>query len=195
MSLQSFTRGFEDRSDEYGYKFAFKCDICSAVYVSKYVEAKSNKKRDFVGISSRAFSLGSSLLSAVPMAGKPDLASTDQKQKEFSSSLSERFKAYSPEWQKGHDQAFELAQKEAKKNFHNCHLCKRWVCENDWNDQRDVCAEDVKESLCPNCRQRPGSSKFCTNCGFKLEMKCNNCGASIANGVKFCGECGTKLLE
>ena len=44
----------------------------------------------------------------------------------------------------------------------------------------------------------PGT-KFCCNCGSKLEIPtppeprlCPNCGAAIADGMKFCGECGTR---
>ncbi len=47
---------------------------------------------------------------------------------------------------------------------------------------------------CPNCKaQIPEGSKFCNNCGAKLNNKCPNCGASVAQNSSFCSECGQKL--
>lgn len=190
MTLKPFTRGFEDRSDEGGYRFVFKCDICNAEYISRYIEASSNKKRDFIGISSRAFSLGSSILDRVSGSGLKD---TDEKQREFTDKLADRFKSYAPEWHRGHDDAFFRSQEEAKKNFHYCPLCKRWVCEPDWDEEKSICKEDSKLEVCPNCRKPTGGKKFCINCGLRLEQNCKKCGAALAHGQKFCGECGAKL--
>lgn len=51
-------------------------------------------------------------------------------------------------------------------------------------------------TVCPNCgKPVPASSKFCGECGTKIEVKkafCVNCGHELAPGQKFCGECGTK---
>ena len=54
--------------------------------------------------------------------------------------------------------------------------------------------------VCTGCgTANPAGTKFCCNCGSKLEppapptpKTCPNCGAVIADGMKFCGECGTK---
>ena len=47
---------------------------------------------------------------------------------------------------------------------------------------------------CPSCRfENPEGMKFCGECGSKLELKCPNCGFSNALSFKFCGECGHKL--
>ena len=35
----------------------------------------------------------------------------------------------------------------------------------------------------------PGS-KFCSECGMKLELECPWCGSSIVPGSKFCSNCG-----
>jgi class 3 adenylate cyclase/tetratricopeptide (TPR) repeat protein len=47
---------------------------------------------------------------------------------------------------------------------------------------------------CPNCRfENPEGMKFCGECGSKLELKCPNCGFGNTISFKFCGECGHKL--
>ncbi|MBQ9657886.1 MAG: SPFH domain-containing protein [Clostridia bacterium] len=48
---------------------------------------------------------------------------------------------------------------------------------------------------CPSCgHEVPAGSKFCGNCGNKLETTafCKNCGSKLEPGAKFCGNCGTK---
>jgi len=47
---------------------------------------------------------------------------------------------------------------------------------------------------CPSCRfENPEGMKFCGECGSKLELKCPNCDFGNALSFKFCGECGHKL--
>lgn len=37
------------------------------------------------------------------------------------------------------------------------------------------------------------TSKFCNNCGNKLEVYCENCGSKNNSSAKFCNNCGKKL--
>jgi class 3 adenylate cyclase/tetratricopeptide (TPR) repeat protein len=48
--------------------------------------------------------------------------------------------------------------------------------------------------VCPACRAetRPGT-RFCEECGARLELACPACGAAIPADKKFCGACGTPL--
>jgi len=49
---------------------------------------------------------------------------------------------------------------------------------------------------CPACGyNNPEGTKFCNECGAKLEpaQNCPACGAALTPGLKFCGECGEKL--
>jgi len=53
---------------------------------------------------------------------------------------------------------------------------------------------------CPQCgNQVPVGSKFCNNCGAKIEAAgkqfCSQCGAELPPGSKFCGNCGAKVGE
>jgi hypothetical protein len=50
---------------------------------------------------------------------------------------------------------------------------------------------------CPNCgHQNPEGVKFCQECGTKLvpagPKHCTSCGAELAPGTRFCGECGAR---
>jgi len=44
---------------------------------------------------------------------------------------------------------------------------------------------------CPQCQfENPNGTKFCVECGSKLELLCPKCGFSNSPSYKFCGECG-----
>lgn len=47
---------------------------------------------------------------------------------------------------------------------------------------------------CPNCgKPNPAGTKFCGDCGGKMEVSmvpCVKCGAKLREGAKFCNECG-----
>lgn len=47
--------------------------------------------------------------------------------------------------------------------------------------------------VCPKCHSKVPKGKFCLECGALLENKCKNCGASLTDGAKFCMECGNKV--
>ncbi len=40
-----------------------------------------------------------------------------------------------------------------------------------------------------------GESKFCPNCGARMQEVCFACGALSAGGAKFCGDCGADLID
>lgn len=49
------------------------------------------------------------------------------------------------------------------------------------------------EMTCPACGQKTNKGKFCMECGAPLVAKCPKCGTEIPNGAKFCLECGEKM--
>jgi class 3 adenylate cyclase/tetratricopeptide (TPR) repeat protein len=49
---------------------------------------------------------------------------------------------------------------------------------------------------CPRCQHdNPAGVKFCGECGSRLESVCAACGAANPPGNKFCGQCGAALVE
>ena len=47
---------------------------------------------------------------------------------------------------------------------------------------------------CPKCHaDNPEDSKFCLECGERMELKCPQCGKVNPSGSKFCNECGHNL--
>ena len=49
------------------------------------------------------------------------------------------------------------------------------------------------EVICPACRKKTAKGKFCMECGASLIAKCAKCGAELPSGAKFCLECGEKV--
>ena len=220
MSMQAFTRNYEDNSTQEGFQFTFYCDLCSDGYKTKFIESESNKKAGFWRGLGKVVSLGADVVGAGGIGGHISNG-TDI--------LSERFHGMTPEWHKEHETAFQKAQNEAKGHFQRCPKCRKYVCESDWNEQDNLCVDcaprenvevtaaraekmvtdirkkadetqiftgeiDRKQTICPDCGKPSGSGKFCNNCGASLSLgKCPKCGAKNVTGTRFCGECGTKL--
>ncbi|NLZ54268.1 MAG: zinc ribbon domain-containing protein, partial [Thermoanaerobacteraceae bacterium] len=117
--------------------------------------------------------------------------------------LSERFRGMTPEWHKEHDEAFVLAQNEAKEHFHRCHKCRSWVCEGDWNEQEGLCVECAPrmnieiaaaraEKMIADIKEKAEKTQVFTG---KIESKqtfCPECGKPASQG-KFCTNCGANL--
>lgn len=49
---------------------------------------------------------------------------------------------------------------------------------------------------CPKCQfENPEGSKFCLECGRKIELICPHCDKALLIAAKFCNECGHDLRE
>lgn len=57
--------------------------------------------------------------------------------------------------------------------------------------------EIVKDNsiICPWCGKNVQAGKFCPECGHKIVSVCRNCGAQVPVASKFCPECGTSVEE
>ncbi len=220
MTMQGFTKNFNDNSTEAGFQFTFLCDNCRDGYKTKFAESKTASRAKMLKTAGGLFS------AVAQLAGKSSIGYGVDRGVDV---VGGRFSGMSPEWQKEHDEAFEKAQNEGRGNFHKCPNCTNWVCETCWNEQEELCVkcaprENVaiasatarakvtqmekrasetklftgelgsKVTVCPKCGKPAGKGKFCANCGGPMSMmKCGKCGAANPPGTKFCGECGKKL--
>jgi len=192
--LQPFTRNFADNSTEAGFQFTFYCDLCESGYKTEFIPSKTYKKRGFLRGLGRAASIGSEL-AGIGRIGDATERGTDV--------ISERFEGMSPEWHKEHEAAFASAQNEAMGHFHRCPRCRRWVCENDWNEQEGLCTEDAPrvsaevaaakaQTAKEQIWEKAASTQIFTG---KIESKqtiCPQCGKPAGEG-KFCVNCGAPL--
>lgn len=205
MAMQAFTDNYHDNSTEEGFQFTFYCDICSEGYKTKFQESSTYRKGKLFSGIGKAFSFGASLL------GGNNVGYNMERGSNF---LAERFHGMTPEWHKEHDHVFELSQNEAQGHFFRCPRCKKWVCENDWNEQEGLCVEDAPrmnvevaaakaEKMVQDIREKAQNTTvftgeieskqtICPQCGKPAgEGKfCNNCGGSI--DMRICSKCGAK---
>jgi len=193
MALQPFTRNCEDNSTDAGFQFTFFCDLCNDGYKTNFIESKTHKKAGFLRGLGQAISVGSQLLGS----------STGYSVERGADILSERFQGMTPEWHKEHDQAFQLAQNEAKEHFQHCPKCRKWVCETDWNEQEGLCVEcspreNVEvaaakgQKMVQDIQEKAAATKVFTGEIESKQTLCPECGKP-AGGGKFCNNCGASL--
>jgi hypothetical protein len=219
MTLQPFTRNYQDNSTDAGFQFTFLCDICGDGYKTAFIQSKTYKKAG----------LWKGLGSVAQIGGQLTGHSSGYSVGQGANVMGQRFQGMTPEWHKEHEAAFDTAQNEAKGHFFRCPRCHKYVCENDWNEQEGLCINDAprestevaaarnekmvadikqkaettqvftgeissRQTICPVCGKPAGQGKFCTNCGAPLGLKaCPKCGAKNPASTSFCGECGTRL--
>ena len=205
MALIAFTDNFADNSTEAGFQFTFYCDFCQEGYKTQFVESKTYKKTGLFRGLGKALSVGATVL------GKSGIGSTIERGADI---LTERFEGMSPEWHREHEEAFKLAQNEAKGHFHRCPKCTKWVCENDWNEQEGLCTacaprenievaaaraekmvEDIKAKAAKTqvfTGEIESKQTICPQCGKPSGARrfCNNCGAPLS--LIQCPKCGAK---
>jgi hypothetical protein len=195
MTLQAFTSNFADNSTEAGFQFTFYCDICREGYKTKFVESKTFKKGRVIR------GLGGIISAGTMLAGRWGVGWGAERATDV---ISERFRGMSPDWHKEHEAAFELAQNEAKQHFHRCPKCKKWVCENDWNEQEGLCVNDAprinvevaaakaQKAVQDIQEKAAGTQVFAGEIESKQTL-CPQCGKPAGEG-KFCNNCGSPLI-
>jgi len=194
--LQSFTRNYEDNSTDAGFQFTFYCDNCRDGYKSSFIASSTYKK----GKGLRGLATGASIVGSLIGGNASRFGYAMDR---GGNVLSERFTGMSPDWQKEHERAFEMAQNEARQHFHRCHSCNSYVC--------DACLNE-DEGLCVSCAPRQeiyvakaradamkrnidDAGKTATVWQGKIESKttvCPACGKPAGTG-KFCNNCGASL--
>ncbi len=222
MVLRDFVKNFDDMSDQNGFQFKFKCDICGDGYMTKYRQAPYAKAKGFLGAAS---SLGSGLGSVV--GGRAGSLG-------WGAGGAHNAAGYmgDAKWREAHEKALDEGMAEARAHFTKCPSCTKYVDATCWNEQALMCvdcsprqaitvqkaraaafgqkaqeammaqdysaeikgAEEVK-IICSKCGKPTSSGKFCEVCGAPLDKSaCPNCGAKLSATARFCNNCGTKLM-
>lgn len=207
-------KNYDDMSDDNGYQFKFKCDICGDGFLTKYREAPYAKARSFLGAASSVTSGLGSRFGGGAWGAK---GAADH--------------MHDAKWREAKERAFDEATAEAKGHFTKCPGCTKYVDATCWNEQVLMCVEcsprqavtvqkaratafgqkaqeamnaqdysaEIKTGqeamiMCPSCGKPTSAGKFCNACGAPLgRAECPNCGAKNTTGARFCNNCGSKL--
>jgi ribosomal protein L32 len=200
-----FTDNYSDLSDESGYQFEFRCDVCRSGYKSEFI-------RSNLGTAGSLLEGASSLLGGF-----------------FGSASNVADRAKDITDRGARDDALKQAANEIMPLFTRCPRCNNWVDETCWNEARGLCVNcapklaaeleaerasveiqqmreqmrsetvfsgdtSAKTTVCTNCGKPVGSERFCANCGTPTgQAKCTQCGNDLAPGTRFCGNCGAKV--
>lgn len=220
--LHSFTRNYNDLSTDAGFQFEFTCDCCGNGFQSSFIRSttyeKKSKSSRFGGIASglggllggRASDLGWALERGSEVAGSRFEGQSPEWRKEQEAAFIKAQEEVRPNfkkcpacnkwvcadcWNEEEGLCTECAPREAS---YVAQARSRAMQRN-----IDEAAESAtvwhgkiesKTTICPSCGRPAGNGKFCNNCGASLALnKCPNCGAQVAQGLKFCGECGSPM--
>jgi len=207
MALQAFTRNYADNSTEAGFQFTFYCDNCQNGFKSSFVESETYKKsKGLRAISRGAGVLGSLVGGSLGNAGWAAERAGDV--------IGERFTGASPEWQKEHEKAFQMAMNEVQRHFHKCPSCTKYACDSCHNEDEGMCvgcaprqevavAKARADAMMRNIGEKAqdatvwqgeieSKTTICPQCGKPAGTGkfCNNCGGSME--LKVCDACGAK---
>jgi hypothetical protein len=192
--LVPFTSNMDDNSTDAGFQFTFFCDICREGFKTRFIESKTYKKRGlFTGIGKAASAIGS-------ITGKYSIGHAADTGTDI---IASKYEGMSPEWHKEHEQAFELASNEAKGHFKRCPKCHRYVCDNDWNEEAQLCTEDAPreavevsaaraEKMKADIQAKAQQTQVFTGEIDARQTLCPKCGKPAGTG-KFCNSCGAPL--
>lgn len=199
-----FSDNYSDMSDENGYQFEFRCDVCGSGYRSEFIRSTLGTAGSILGGASNL--IGGLFGSA--------------------SSLADRAKDITDRGAR--DEALKKASNEIMPLFTRCTRCNKWADETCFNSGRGLCVScapnlaaemeaerssvelsqmrqamagetvfsgdtSARTTVCRTCDKPVGSEKFCSNCGTPTgQNTCGQCGADLPVGTRFCGNCGAK---
>jgi Double zinc ribbon len=108
--------------------------------------------------------------------------------------------------------ALEEAIRQAETRYFRCTSCKKEMCEDCFDANRQLCVTCVHNVLretqtqagdragaaaggavCPNCSTPGSGGRFCPECGFDMastHKSCPSCGVMVARAARFCTDCG-----
>lgn len=186
----NFVGNYDDLSTDKGYQFKFHCDKCGNGHMSRFVPSVTG-------------TAGSLLRAAGSIFGGL-----------FSQAGHSAYEVQQAVGGKAHDEALAKAVEEAKKHFHQCTKCGRWVCPDVcWNAEAGLCeecapnfeehmaanrAQAMAEAAAEQVRDKARKTDYVSDVDVKKKKKgapaalvCHACKAQTG-GAKFCPECGEK---
>lgn len=193
-NLIPFTDNFEDNSTKTGFQFTFYCDKCQEGYKTPFEESDTAKRGGLID------TLGDAASALGRVTGEYDVGySVDR----GTDAISDRYGEMSAAWQKEHQQAFEDAQNETKGRFNRCPKCTKWVCDNCWNEEVDLCidcapregvevASARAEKMVEDIEEKVEETEVFTGEADRGQTLCPECGKPAGEG-NFCSNCGASL--
>lgn len=220
--LHSFTRNYDDLSTESGFQFEFYCDNCGNGFKSTFQESKTygtRKKTDRVSevasgigglFGGLASSLGGVVERGMDAVGNNFDWDSPQWRKEQEQYFDEAQAEVRPHFKKCPACSQWACDDCWNEDEGLCISCapreSAYVAQARNQAMRnniDAAAEEAvvwhgtletRTTVCPNCGKPAGTGKFCNHCGSPLSLNiCPNCGAKVAQGLAFCGECGSPM--
>ena len=220
--MNSFTRNYEDNSTEAGFQFTFFCDLCNDGFKTSFIESETYKKGSlFRGLSDGARVLGGLFGGVVGNAAWSASEGGDAISERFNGMSPEWQKEHDRSFIMAQNEAQQhfhrchgcrqwVCDADYNEDEGLCVECSprenvavarakatRMV------QQIEEIAEatsvftgkiETRTIVCPSCGKPSGGGKFCNNCGANVSLnKCPGCGAQVALGVRFCGQCGSKV--
>ncbi|MCL2143529.1 MAG: zinc ribbon domain-containing protein [Methanomassiliicoccaceae archaeon] len=205
--MKAFTKNYQDNSSDAGFEFTFLCDVCNDGFKSSFIASDTYKKNK----GSRLLGKGAGIVGNL-IGGKANKVGNAAER--GGDVAADQFSDKSPQWRKEHENAFGMAQNEAKAHFHRCPGCNTYSCDHCWNEDATLCttcaprqdvmvaqahAKAMKRNIDAAEKDAvvwqgniESKTTICPICGKPAGTGkfCNNCGASL--DLRECPKCGAK---
>ena len=220
--LQSFTRNYEDNSTEAGFQFTFYCDLCEDGFKSSFIESATYKKgKGLRSLAQGAGVLGSFLGGRLSSLGYSLERGGDVLSERFDGMSPEWHKEHETAFERAKNEAQQHFHRCHGCRQWVCDACfneDEGLCtecaprqeiqvakaradamRRNIQEEADTATVwkgklESKTTVCPVCGKPAGNGKFCNNCGASMALAiCPACGEKNAQGVRFCGSCGSPM--
>lgn len=192
MALIQFVHNYDDLSTDRGYQFKFHCDRCGNGHMSEF-------ETSLVGTAGSVLRVASDLFGGW-----------------FHSAGNSSYEIQRAVGGGAHDRALSTAVESAKKHFHQCSRCGKWVCPDVcWNHsagQCEECAPNYSEEFASAhaqakaaaAREQLYARASETNYASGIDMTATAvqsapatvvCGCGQAVSGKFCSGCGKPAVR